>query len=194
MSQGIDDAAQSAGEASFSVAISVATLGQTLAFPGTARGSGSARASSAGTLWRCLAGLVTDSPLPQTFCTPVELDRIMSSDLAAVGGREVFCSNLCSNPVTRPHTLTRPVGLPVEPLDCSRQFERRAKSMPSAGGRQSRRRQRTRGAEQSFRHTRGVVQHHDRVPQTCWPSARSWTLTQPAYVKRLSAARDRLIR
>ena len=33
VSQGIDDAAQSAGEASFSVAISVATRGQTLAFP-----------------------------------------------------------------------------------------------------------------------------------------------------------------
>ena len=43
--------------------------GQTLAFPGTDRGSGSALASSAGTLWRYLAGLVTDSPLPQTFCT-----------------------------------------------------------------------------------------------------------------------------
>jgi hypothetical protein len=36
VSQGIDDAAQSAGEASFSVAISVATRRQTLAFPGTA--------------------------------------------------------------------------------------------------------------------------------------------------------------
>jgi len=57
-----------------SVAISVPTRGQTLASPGTAQGSGSALASSAGTLRRCLAGLVTDSPLPHLWadsdCAP----------------------------------------------------------------------------------------------------------------------------
>jgi hypothetical protein len=48
----------------FSVAIPVATRGQTLARRGTEHGPGSARASSAGTLWRAVAGQVTDSPLP----------------------------------------------------------------------------------------------------------------------------------
>jgi len=48
----------------FSVAIPVATRGQALAFRGTSRCSSSARASSPGTPWRGLAGMVTDSPLP----------------------------------------------------------------------------------------------------------------------------------
>jgi hypothetical protein len=48
----------------FSVAIPVATRRQALALQGIDEDTGSGRASSPGTLWQGLAGVVTESPLP----------------------------------------------------------------------------------------------------------------------------------
>src|SRR5439155_662531 len=75
----VDDAAHTGRGEPLSVAICVAT-GGTLAFPGTDRGSlVGLHEFKTGTRWRCLAGIVTDSLLPQTFRTPPQLDRITRS-------------------------------------------------------------------------------------------------------------------
>ena len=68
---GLHDARFSVLVGLFSVAIPVATRRQALAVKGTNWGCVKASASSAGTLWRCLAGLVTDSPFRTPPCTGV---------------------------------------------------------------------------------------------------------------------------